>query len=73
MKHKNIDMNIKSCQNAYQSYNHLLNEIKNCLRTGNLNRENPLLIMLNIDNISIDNCPPILDTFSNSYDKLFNK
>ena len=34
IRHKNIDMNIKTCQNAYQSYNHLLNEIKTSLRTG---------------------------------------
>lgn len=38
IKHKNLDMNIKSCQNTYQSYTHLLNEIKNSLRTGHFSR-----------------------------------
>ena len=28
MKHKDIDINIKTCQNTYKSYENLLNEIK---------------------------------------------
>ena len=70
IKHKNLDMNIKTCQNAYQSYNHLLNEIKNSLRTGYFNRDNLVLTMANIDNIVVVNCP-IVDKYDSKYNKHF--
>ena len=63
-------MNIKTCQNAYQSYNELLNEIKTSLRTGNFNRDNLALKMVNIDNIVVANCP-IVDKYDTKYCKLF--
>ena len=66
IKHKNLDMNIKSCQNAYQSYTHLLNEIKNSLRTGHFSRDNLTITMINIDNIVADNCP-IVDKYYSIY------
>ena len=70
IKHKNLDMNIKTCQNAYQSYNHLLNEIKNSLRTGYFNRDNLVLTMANIDNIVVVNCP-IVDKYDSKYNNHF--
>ena len=70
MKHKNLDINIKTCQNAYQSYNELLNEIKTSLRTGHLNRDNLTLTMANIDNNVVANCP-IVDKYNTKYHKLF--
>ena len=70
MKHKNLDINIKTCQNAYLSYNELLNEIKTCLRTGLLNRDNLILTMVKIDNIMVANCP-IVDKYESKYHKLF--
>ena len=63
-------MNIKTCQNAYQSYNELLNEIKTSLRTGHFNRDNLALTMANIDNIVVPNCP-IVDKYDTKYNKLF--
>ena len=49
IKHKNIDMKIKSYQNAYKSYDHLLNDIKNSLRAGHFNRDNLTLKMTTFD------------------------
>ena len=70
IKHKNLDMNIKTCQNDYQSYNHFLNEIKNSLRTGYYSRDNLVLTMANIDSIVVVNCP-IVDKYDSKYDKQF--
>ena len=67
---KNLDMNIKTCQNAFQSYNQLLNEIKNALRTGNFNKNNLLIAMNNIDNIMAVNCL-IVDKYYLKYSKIF--
>ena len=70
IKHKNLDTNIKTCQNAFQPYNHLLNEIKNSLRTGHFNRDNLVIRMTNIDDIVVVNCP-IVDKYDTKYSKLF--
>ena len=37
MKHKDLDLKIQNCTNAYKSYQHLLNEIKNMIRSGDFN------------------------------------
>ena len=63
-------MNIKTCQNAYQSYTHLLNEIKNGTRTSHFSRDNLTLTMTNIDNMVADNCP-IVDKYYAKYAKIF--
>ena len=34
MKHKDLDLKIQNCTYAYQSYQHLLNEIKEIMRSG---------------------------------------
>ena len=70
MKHKNLDINIKTCQNAYLSYNELLNEIKTSLRTGYLNRDILTLTMTKNDNIAVSNCP-IVDKYETKYHKVF--
>ena len=70
IKHKDLDINIKTCQNAYLSYNELLNEIKNSLRTGNFNRDNLTLTMTKIDNIAVSNCP-IVDKFESKYHHIY--
>ena len=70
IKHKNLDMNIKTCQNAYQSYTHLLNKIKNSMRTGHFSRDNLTITITYIDNMVADNCP-IVDKYYNKYDKIF--
>ena len=71
IKHKNLDMNIKSAQNAYQSYTHLLNEIKNSLRTGHFNRDNLTLKMTTLDDNIVDGTPPV-DKYERNYNKIFS-
>ena len=34
MKYKTLDLKIQSCQYAFQTYKHILNDITNCLRSG---------------------------------------
>ena len=36
MKHKDLDLKIQNCTYAYQSYQHLLNQIKDMMRSGKL-------------------------------------
>ena len=37
IKHKDLDLKIQNCTYAYQSYQHLLNEIKDIMRSGEFN------------------------------------
>ena len=37
MIHKDLDLKIQSCTYAYQSYQHLLNSIKDMMRSGDFN------------------------------------
>ena len=60
MKHKNFDLKIQNCIYAYQSYQHLLNTIKEMMRTGNkLELESLYNTMTNIDDFITDNAPII--------------
>ena len=70
MKHKDVDLKIYLCTYAFQSYQHLLNEIKNILRSGNYDKLSLLSMMNNIDNYVTDNSPTI-DQFFNKYDETF--
>ena len=57
MKHKNLDLKIQNCTYAYQSYQHLLNEIKNMIRSGNFNSSHIDNTMKNLDDYVTDNSP----------------
>ena len=70
MKHKNIDLKIQNCTYAYQSYQHLLNTIKDTMRGGDFQPNSLHIIMNNIDNYVTDNSP-IVDKFLRKYDKIF--
>ena len=48
MKHKNIDLKIQNCTYAYQSYQHLLNTIKDTMRGGDFQPNSLHIIMNNI-------------------------
>ena len=37
MNHKDLDLKIQNCTYAHQSYQHLLNEIKDIMRSGDFN------------------------------------
>ena len=70
MKHKDLDLKIPNCTYAYQSYQHLLINIKNIMRTGEYNQDNLLSMMKNIDDIITDTAP-IVDKFLLKHDKIF--
>ena len=72
MKHKNLNLKIQNCTYAYQSYQHLLNTIKDMMRGGDF-KPNILHTMMNtIDNHVTDNSP-IIDKFLQKYDKNMTK
>ena len=70
MKHKNLDLKIQNCTYAYQSYQHLLNAIKDMMRGGDFQPNILHTMMNNIDNHVTDNSP-IIDKFLQKYDKIF--
>ena len=70
MKHKELDLKIQNCIYAYQSYQHLLNEIKDMMRSGNFNSSHIYHTMKNIDDYVTDNSP-IVDKYLIKYDEKF--
>jgi len=70
MKHKDLDLKIQNCTYAYQSYQHLLNRIKNMMRSGNFNSSHICNTMKNIDDYVTDNSP-VVDKYLIKYDKKF--
>ena len=62
MKHKNLELKIQNCTYAYQSYQHLLNAIKDMMRGGDLQLNILHTMMNNIDNHVTDNSH-IIDKF----------
>ena len=70
MKHKDIDLKIQNCTYAYQSYQHLLNKIKDILRSGNFNSSHIYNIMKNIDDYVTDNSL-IVDKYFVKYNEKF--
>ena len=69
MKHKELDLKIQNCTYAYQSYQHLLNELKDMMRSGNYS-SNIYNTMKNIDDYVTDNSP-IVDKYLIKYDEKF--
>ena len=55
MSHKNLDLKIENGTYAHQSYQHLLNEIKDMMRSGNFNSSHIYNTMKNIDDYVTDN------------------
>ena len=70
MKHKALDLKIQNCTYAYQSYQHLLNRIKDMMRTGDFNDSSIYNSMKNIDDYVTDNSP-IVDKYLSKYDEKF--
>ena len=71
MNHKQLDLKIQNCEYAYQSYEHLLNELKEIMRSGNYDSPHIYNTMKNIDDFIADNSP-IMDKYENKYCKHFN-
>ena len=70
MSHQSLDMKIQNCTYAYQSYNHLLIQIKDALRSGDFNRDELFNSMNSLDNFVTDNSP-IIDKYLLQYKKSF--
>ena len=70
MEHQDLDLKIYLCQYAFQSYDHLLIQIKEVMRNGDFNTKSLVDTMTNIDNYVIDNSP-IVDKYLSRYDEKF--
>ena len=70
MKHKDLDLKIQNCIYAYQSYQHLLNTIKDMMRSGDFEMSSIYVTMRNIDDYVTDNSP-IVDKYLRKYDEKF--
>ena len=71
MKHNELDLKIQDCRYAYQSYQHLLSDIRETIRRGEFNTWSALLTQMNnIDSYVVDTSP-IVDKFLTKYGKHF--
>lgn len=70
MEHQSLDLKIQNCMYAFQSYDHLLIQIKEAMRNGDFNRKSLVDTMTNIDNYVTDNSP-IVDKFLRKYNQKF--
>ena len=70
MKHKDLDQKIQNCIYAYQSYEHLLSDIRTMLRRGEIDYSFLFNKMSNIDDYVTDN-GPIVDKYLIQYNKNF--
>ena len=57
MKHKDFDLKIKQCEYAFQTYQHLLNEIRLMMRSGDCDLTTLRLNLNNTDDFIVDNAP----------------
>ena len=71
MKHKSLDKKIYECQYAFQTYGHLMNEIKDILRSGQFDKDKLYIKMQLTDDFIIDNTP-LVDKYNKKYDTIFN-
>ena len=68
MKHKDVVK--KADQYAFQTYGHLLNEIKDILRSGEFNSQEFYGKMQHYDDFILDNSP-LVDKWVKKYNKIF--
>ena len=66
MEHTNYELKIEQSKYAYQSYDHLLIEIKEILRSGNFDESRLINKMSGLDNYIIDNWPLIARQLTDS-------
>ena len=72
MQHQTLDLKIQNCIYAYQSYEHLLNSIKNMMRSGDFNLSSIHGTMKNIDDYVAD-IAPIIDRYLRKYNEKFTQ
>ena len=69
MDHQNLDLKIQNCVYAHQSYQHILIDLKDMLRSGDL-QPSIHTEMKNVDDFVTDVCPTV-DKFYAKYDEKF--
>ena len=70
MKHRNIEIKLYQCPYAFQTYGHLLNEIKEIMRNGHFDRDDLTNELTQNDDFILDNSP-IVDKWGEKYDKKY--
>ena len=70
MKYKDFDLKIKQCEYAFQTYQHLLNEIRLMMRSGDSDFNSLRLNLNHTDDFIVDNAP-IVDKYLSRYDDKF--
>ena len=70
MKHKDIENKVNQCRYAFQTYGHLLNEIKDILRSGEFNSQEFYNKMQHYDDFILDNAA-LVDKWVIKYKKMF--
>ena len=71
LDYKNVNENMNNCKYAYQSYQHLMIQIKTALRLGQYNIQNLVDSIANLDNFSVDVCP-LVDKYKKDYYKKYS-
>ena len=66
LDYKNVNENMNNCKYAYQSYQHLMIQIKTTSRLGLYNSENLVNSIANLDNFFVDVCP-LVDKYKKDY------
>ena len=69
MDHQNLDLKIQNCVYAHQSYQHILIDLKDMLRSGDF-QPSIHTEMTNVDDFVTDVCPTV-DKFYEKYDEKF--
>ena len=62
---------MNNCKYAYQSYQHLMIQIKTALRLGQYNSHNLVNDIANLDNFFVDICP-LVDKYKKDYYKKYS-
>ena len=70
LDYKNVNENMNNCKYAYQSYQHLMIQIKTALRLGQYNNQNLVNSIANLDNFFVDICP-LVDKYKKDYYKKY--
>ena len=70
LDYKNVNENMNNCKYAYQSYQHLMIQIKTALRLGQYNIQNLVNSISNLDNFFVDICP-LVDKYKRDYYKKY--
>ena len=71
LNYKNVNENMNNCKYAYQSYGHLMIQIKTAMRLGQFNSQILVNAISNLDNFFVDICP-LVDKHKKDYYKKYS-